>query len=564
MTTATNESSPLLLQQAEQSENPRLGNETQSLLRRVAWIWAIASFVVLSCSWLFVGSWEPTEPLIDGDLPLWSHSHHHHSHSHHRSFHKALIDLDEQIRGRVIWPSNPDFTNASRVWNQCTLPPAVVVEVADESDVSQAIPLLHQIEMEFAVPFRIRSGGHQYSGWSSIQDGIILSLSRLNALEIEFPANVSENRRAVVTMGPAVRVMDVLTKVFRPYKYASTFGWCTSVSEGGYTLGGGNGALARKLGLGLDNVFEMRIVLSNGTVLVTSHSQNPDLFWALRGAGQNSFGVVTQLKYRYHPIQDTILFTNSSVPVDVVPYLLVKLGHEELSKTVPGNLGAFIYAITGNNEWGVAFWWAMEETSSMEQGQEYLNGLLHRLLPQDLASSFNVTALPWYDMQTHVVDNHENKIVAIYNGFLMPSNNTKEIMEHLIEKLTKASAESPYSIAAYEYWGGAISDVALTDTAFYWREGIYNVRLVLLYPADARHARKEFDLHRNRYDRFWKKEIQPYLSGQYLNYAQASLSRSEYPRVTWGGNLERLVELKQLYDPKNVFHNPQSVPLSIV
>ena len=136
--------------------------------------------------------------------------------------------LGDRIEGHLVWPTDgPAFDNASYVWNQCfrEQPPAVVVEVASEDDVRIVVPFLHEIDQNFSVPFRIRSGGHSYAGWSTIPDGIILSLSSLNHLHFE-PDDNTDERTATITAGPSVRTLDILQQIWLPRGYGSVFGSC--------------------------------------------------------------------------------------------------------------------------------------------------------------------------------------------------------------------------------------------------------------------------------------------------------------------------------------------------
>ena len=103
------------------------------------------------------------------------------------AFVHAMQALESRIQGHLVWPWDASFGNASHVWNQCFVeqPPAVVLEVATEADVQIAVPFLAAIQRNFSVPFRIRSGGHSYAGWSAVPHGVILSLSSLNHLNFQ-------------------------------------------------------------------------------------------------------------------------------------------------------------------------------------------------------------------------------------------------------------------------------------------------------------------------------------------------------------------------------------------
>jgi len=172
----------------------------------------------------------------------------------------VLRDLQRRIEGQVIFREGKDWesTNAdlfdktARVWNLCDrnqAPPLAVVEVANEADVQVVVPILAKLDRIFDIPWRIRSGGHSYAGWSSVPNGIILSLSNLNQIALLETTNPGADQSVLVKIGPSVRTKDEIRKLFRTKGLGSVRGWCSAVGVGGYTLGGGNGPWARQYGL---------------------------------------------------------------------------------------------------------------------------------------------------------------------------------------------------------------------------------------------------------------------------------------------------------------------------
>jgi hypothetical protein len=468
-----------------------------------------------------------------------------------RTVKKLLRDLDSKLQGRIVRPSDLHFEQASHVWNQRTEPPLAVVEVAHEQDVTVAIPILAALYKEHNIPYRIRSGGHHYAGWSGVKSGIILSLSELN--HIKFHPESS----SVATLGPAVRVQDILNDVLLKHNYSSVIGFCRTVAVGGYILGGGQGLLARQYGLGLDNLVGARLVLVNGTAIATNAKTHPDIFWALRGAGQNNFGVVTQMEYQFYPSQDEHVMANLTVPAADMPHFFHTLG--ELESDLPGQVGAFM--TNGNaderGDFSIALWYACSDELDIAFGQEFLQNLLLRLAP---SLDFIIKPFSWYDLSINRLPNHEGKMVRIWNGFLFPEQNTLTASKKIMQLLQAACQETEYAILGVELWGGAISELEPEATAFYWRQAIYNVRLVLLVPSDLNSARHRYEADIAKLDPYWQ-EIDKYLNGTYLNYAEASLTKQEYAAMTYGGNLQKLVDLKQELDPDDAFCNPQSVPI---
>ena len=473
-------------------------------------------------------------------------------------FVQAMYELEQRIQGNLVWPSDGAvFVNASHVWNQCFRgqPPAVVIEVADEADVQIALPVLGDIQKNFSIPFRIRSGGHSYAGWSTVPNGIILSLSSLSHLDFQLD---DSEETAIVSVGPAVRARDILEQVVVKHGFGSVIGSCPDVAEGGYTLGGGQGGLARAYGLAIDSLKEARVVLADGKVVTTSATEHPDLFWALRGAGQGNFGVVTEMKFTYYPTNKSMLLVKGTIPLHLAYEFLTKFG----TSNPPVWAGASFQNVhmqdvgVSNLPLFATLWWNGDD---MLQGQTFWNTTLRRLLPSEVVDAFTFETIPWYDLSTQDFSANEELRVRVYNGFLYPKHNTPSTWQYIMDHLWIIAQQTEYGSIVFEYWGGnsTFNAMAPNATAFYWRDAVYNVRLEMLVPADL--GPEEFESQQSLFDSQWV-FVQPYLTGSYANYPQASLDHPS--QTTYGGNLQRLKQIKRQYDPANVFRHPHGIPLS--
>jgi FAD/FMN-containing dehydrogenase len=143
---------------------------------------------------------------------------------------KALEKLQGVLEGSVIFANSDGFCDAAEVWQQGLQPPLAVIEVASEADVQLAIPILVEIYIKRGIPFRVRSGGHSYGGFSTVESGIVLSLSGLNNIAFD-------KSTGVATIGPAVKVQDLLDGILVPDGYGGVVGGCPGVAEGGFVLG---------------------------------------------------------------------------------------------------------------------------------------------------------------------------------------------------------------------------------------------------------------------------------------------------------------------------------------
>lgn len=478
---------------------------------------------------------------------------------------EALLHLQTEIDGTVYLSDDSGFTQAARVFISSAVAndraPWAVIEVATEADVQTTVPVLSRLKQDYGFPFRIRSGGHNKAGYSTVAQGAVLSLARLNDIDLVG----REQEGAIARMGPAVHVRQFLEQVLKPHGYGGVVGYCGTVAEGGFILGGGLGIQSRMHGLGLDNVLSMRIVLADGTVRqVSSDSSNAldqDLFWALRGAGGGSFGVVTQMDYRVHRAANRLVFTYLTLPdASDRATFLHRLGERE--KELPGNL-----VVMHDIEEAVGVGWSGRNDQEFESSAQYVESLFQELLPPGATvTDTNTTDIQW----TAMFDAFDNDwspdayAMGCWYGFLLPENNTAEIWRDIMERISNAVHDSPggFLLPDIELWGGAIHNVPWNATAFPYRSAIFNVGVLLTIPEDQPNAAQVFEEESAKVDEWWP-EVAQHLTGSYVNYPTTWLLQQDYAQVYWGDNLPRLVETKRKVDPQNVFEFSMSVPMAV-
>jgi FAD/FMN-containing dehydrogenase len=225
----------------------------------------------------------------------------------------ALEALRNSISGRVIESGEPLFDTARSaiVWNQQVARlrrPDAIVQVASVQDVVTAVTFARANRLKVTT----RSGGHHYHGAALRDGGLLLDLSRLNALSID-----GTNQRASVQ--PAVKGGQFMAQLV-PHALAFPVGHCSDVGLGGYILNGGLGLNGAEWGPACMNVTGIEVVTAQGEVIHADERQHADLFWAARGAGHGFFGVVTRFDVRLHPLPAGIhvyaaTFSLSDAPV---------------------------------------------------------------------------------------------------------------------------------------------------------------------------------------------------------------------------------------------------------
>ena len=524
---------------------------------------------------------------------------------------RTLEQLQKQIDGHIFFSHNNDggiassvtemeFDAAAKVWALGSLqtPPLAVIQVATERDVQLALPVLTNLtllsrsllesnhtsqsneDLEFA--FRVRSGGHHKAGYSTIANGVVLSLARLNHAILNPPnaSSATPDGTAIVRMGPALTVSDYVGTVLAKHGYGGVIGFCGSVAEGGFALGGGFGMQSRLYGLGADNIVKMNIVLADGSLLVVGESTDKDqsasmedslqrreLFWALRGSGGGNFGVVTEIDYRVHRASELVLlFQLTLSEPSTMAFALYQIG--QLESTIPRNL-VVMYDQLGH----LNFFWTGRDDSEAASGNAYVEQLVPLLVPSnELTNTQSTIELVHVSFQWREMYSKGGSGKALWDqpiwaagcwcGFLLPENNTLDNWNAIMALITTGVNESsPYLLPDIELWGGAIHDMAWNDTAFPYRKAIYNVGVLLLVPAAVANPEAVYQENAAKIDQWWPK-VDEYLSGSYVNYPMTSLvGNKDYARIYWGDNLPRLSKVKKQVDPDNVFRFPLNIPI---
>ncbi|MEV4436617.1 FAD-binding oxidoreductase [Streptomyces sp. NPDC049585] len=204
--------------------------------------------------------------------------------------------LGKGLAGGLVRPDDADYTAARQLYNTRFdgLRPAAIAYVAGTADVSAVLGFARR----FSIPVSIRNGGHSYAGWSSGNDRLVIDVSRLKS--IRTPS------ASTAVIGAGAKLVDVYTSL-AAHGVTIPAGSCPTVGVSGLTLGGGHGILSRAYGLTCDNMTGATLVTADGrTIDCDAMWNHTDLFWALRGAGNGNFGVVTELRFRTRPVGEGV------------------------------------------------------------------------------------------------------------------------------------------------------------------------------------------------------------------------------------------------------------------
>jgi alkanesulfonate monooxygenase SsuD/methylene tetrahydromethanopterin reductase-like flavin-dependent oxidoreductase (luciferase family)/FAD/FMN-containing dehydrogenase len=372
------------------------------------------------------------------------------------------------------------------------------------------------------VPLGIRSAGHGVSGRSTNDGGIIIDVSRMNAIEILD----EKTRRIRVEAGAR---WQEIAAALAPHGWALTSGDYGGVGVGGLATAGGVGWLAREHGLTIDHLRAAEVVLADGSIVRVSEHENPDLFWAIRGAGAN-FGIVTSFEFEVDEIGDSIGWAQLALEASDPATLLERWG--AAVEAAPRDLTSeLIMGGIKQNKPAVAQVLAVVDSEDPDTIIERLQPLADAALLLDQS----VQLVPY----SAVMANAQG---GSHDGRGEPHSRSG-LLEHITPEFAAAAQRLLESGAVYFFQirsvGGAVSDVDADATAYANRSA--NVSVVAL------------GANGERRDAMWE-EVYEYFTGLYLSFeTDLRVERLEdaFPPAT----LSRLRQLKDRYDPDNMFRD---------
>ncbi len=243
----------------------------------------------------------------------------------------AVEALQSSLRGALIRPGDDGYDAARMVWNgMIDKRPALIARCAGVADVIEAVNFVRTHELLLAV----RGGGHNITGNAMCDGGLVVDLTQMKSVRVD-PVNRTARAEAGLTWGE-------YNHETQAFGLASTGGVVSTTGIAGLTLGGGLGWLMGKHGLTCDNLLSADMVTADGRLITASASENPDLFWGLRGGGGN-FGVVTSFEYRLHPV-GPVLGGMVLHPLDRAKDVL--RFYRDFARTCPDELTAFAAMMT--------------------------------------------------------------------------------------------------------------------------------------------------------------------------------------------------------------------------
>jgi len=445
----------------------------------------------------------------------------------------TVTAFKQSLRGPLIAPGDDSYEEARQVWNgNIDRWPGLIARPTGVADVIHAVNFARDHNLLVSV----RGGAHGFAGTCVCNGGLVIDLSLMKGIRVD-PVRRVVRAEGGVKWGE----FDRETQVFG---LATTGGTDPDTGIAGLTLGGGFGWLGYKYGLASDNLISVDIITADGKFRVASDTEHADLFWGLRGGGGN-FGVVTSFEYRLHPVGPVlaglVLHPFAKAREALQFYRdFSSATHEELT-TYAGLLtspeGAKTVAI------GVCY------TGPLAEGERLIAPV--RRFGPPLADQ--IRPMAYTELQS-MFD------AAYFSGnqYYQKDQVLREISDDAIDIVVEhfASVSSPLSVPFFQQGGGAIRR---GNTAYAHRDALYILVLITQWrdPAESeRHV---------RWTRALWQALQPYATGGvYLNHVgREEEDGADQVRAAYGANYQRLVELKQKYDPTNLFRHNQNIKVAM-
>ncbi len=444
----------------------------------------------------------------------------------------ALAKLRAKLKGRLVVPGEASYEAARKVfyWNPKTArKPAAIVQCAHEDDAVRAVAFARQHGLEVAV----RAGGHSHLAWGS-SDGLVIDLSPLQQITID-PARRILRCQAGVPGGTAGRAAG-------GHNLVPVLGQCPGVGATGVVLGGGLGWLAGLFGACCDNLISARLVTADARIEDVTAESDPDLFWALRGAGAN-FGVTTSMELRLHPLGPVLA---GDIHYAVRDARTVLRGFRDVMHDAPDAFQATLNLTPGERGIFLNFCHA-----GPEKEQDAILQKLRTLAPpvKEVVKRQSFATLAEKAAATSPANIPPPAFRAIQTVYR--DRITDEIIDLYVEQLARAAPDTILGLSHYMH--GEVCRVKPDATAFPHRQA-HSIHLRCAWTwNDPQHSDDRFARGEE-----WLRLLRPQTDERlYANYQ--TYTTKEGASSLFGPNHTRLLALKKKHDPENFFRRNANI-----
>ncbi|RQG93335.1 FAD-binding oxidoreductase [Natrarchaeobius chitinivorans] len=454
---------------------------------------------------------------------------------------EQIEQFEATLHGDLVQPGDADYDDARAVWNgMIDKYPALIAQCRGTADVIRTVEFAHETDL----PVAVRGGGHNVAGTAVCDDGLVIDLSKMRGVWVDPDA-----QRAWVQGGATWADVDHETQAFG---LATPGGVVSKTGVAGLTLGGGIGHLRCKYGLTCDNLVSADVVTADGEFLTASEDENPELFWGLRGGGGN-FGIVTGFEFELHPVGPEVATCFVIYPGDRLAECL--RAYRDYIDSAPVEVSLFssagvmrdedLFAPDVLDDLKIGFMGCY--AGPPEDGEAAIEPLRH--LAEPIADFSGTMA---YTTFQQILDGDYPDGMRYYWKSLYLDG----LSESAIDRITYWAGCAPSPLSTVDVWqlGGAITDVGFEESAFAGRHA------PVLLGVEANWEDPSNDEANIAWVRDCLDDMRQFSDGSiYLNFPGFLEDNDKTMETTFGAAYERLVALKDEYDPTNVFSRNQNI-----
>lgn len=484
----------------------------------------------------------------------------------------AWAALRTSLSGRLVVPGEPDYPVAKLVYDLrfAGISPVGIAYCASPTDVQRCVGFARR----YALPIAARSGGHSYGGYST-NNGLVVDVTAMSTVSVSPVGSgapmSSPASSPVATVGSGTLLIDLYNQLSAA-GVVLPGGSCPTVGIAGLTLGGGIGVVGRKYGLTCDNLRALEMVTADGAVIRCDPGNHPDLFWAAQGGGGGNFGFVTSFDFGVHAMPELSLFTFAwpwAAAADVLGAWqdwapnapdelwsncqLVVSGSTGLQARVTGVLvgsAGTLDSLLQPFERAVG----ATPTYRFAGPESYMPAMLIEAGCQDLT-------VPQCHLPGQTLSGTLPRATFVAKSAYVSSAMPAAGLQAAAQLASELQSSQPgvNGGLVFDAYGGAINRVAPDATAFVHRRMLCGIQASVSWAttpsAPAAAAGQAWLAHAAGV-------LASYTDGSaYQNYIDPTLS--DWKEAYYGANLDRLIRVKQAYDPDDFFHFAQSIPTRV-
>lgn len=453
----------------------------------------------------------------------------------------ALSGLRTAFGEQLILPSDAGFEAARKVWNgMIDRRPALIVRCRGAADVLAAL----RFAREHRALLAVRGGGHNVAGYGTCDGGLVIDLSPMRHVEVDPTTHTVR-----VAGGATWAEVDRETQVFG---LAVPGGIVSTTGVAGLTLGGGQGWLRRTYGMASDSLKSATVVTAAGELVTASLEQNPDLFWALRGGGGN-FGVVTSFEFNTYPAGPLIAFAGPAYPLESAATVMAAMRRFASDAPDEVNLSATWWSIPAVDAFPAALHGrpviilGAVYVGDPSVGERVLQPLREIETPLlDLSGT-----LPYLALQKLFDPFFPARELQYYWKSIYLSGLDEDAVQTVAERV--AARPSAMSMVGLWALGGALDRLDGSASATGERGAPYLLEILANWQDPAQSA-ENIAWARDLFD-----AMRPHATGKTnLNFPGTG-DEEGFTRAALGEHWKRLVQIKQRFDPENLFRLNQNI-----